>query len=410
MVWEELRCGLKGQLVSGNFECFAEDSRSFAHGACLHEFARRHNVVLCGCLPPGAQRRWGGVKDGAPKLCFAVLPDLRGSAEQRSGELSVASLAASEVGVPEQQLRGSAGLPGAGGARGGVGQGVEAEIPAVAVGFLYALSEFLLAGRIDVDVADIVSVGKDVDNSMRLRAPRPSDWKDAAVWCAELEAHLKASDYSVYVAAAQAAPQASRLAVNPHLLCVASFVELSCGTGRHAGSQQPRVLRYRLELRGINQALGSANTEALARDDRVSKELATAFRQVLISAKDVFLTGGYKRNPRHEGHNLNVAFGSLTVFATFNSADNYAPLLLRPCNGEEVIGDVTCDLSAEQPDVPSLHRMQQFIAESPRAQVQFFKLMDDIADIYLAGIDGSFIGRSKIRQCCTACWKSSSRP
>ncbi|CAK0791715.1 unnamed protein product [Prorocentrum cordatum] len=89
---------------------------------------------------------------------------------------------------------------------------------------------------------------------MRLRAPRPSDWKDAAVWCAELEAHLKASDYSVYVAAAQAAPQASRLAVNPHLLCVVSFAEMSCVAGRHAGSQQHRVRRYRLELRGINQA------------------------------------------------------------------------------------------------------------------------------------------------------------
>ena len=130
-----------------------------------------------------------------------------------------------------------------------------------------------------------------------------------------------------------------------------------------------------------HEASGSANTEALAGDDRVSKELATALRQVLISTQDVPLTDGYKRRLRHEGHNLNVAFGSLTVFATFNFADNYAPLLFRLCNGEEVMGDITCDLSAEQPDMPSLHRMQQFIAESPRAQVQFFKLADDILDI-----------------------------
>ena len=146
-----------------------------------------------------------------------------------------------------------------------------------------------------------------------------------------------------------------------------------------------------------HEALGSANTEALARDDRVSKELATALRQVLISTKDVPLTDGYRRNLRHEGHNLNVAFGSLTVIVTFKFADNYAPLLFRLCNGEEVIGDITCDLSAEQPDMPSLHRMQQFIAESPRAQVQFFKLMDDIADIYFMGIDGSFIGRHHVQ-------------
>ena len=82
-----------------------------------------------------------------------------------------------------------------------------------------------------------------------------------------------------------------------------------------------------------HEALGKANTEALARDDRVSKELATALRQVLISTKDVPLTDGYKRNLRHEGHNLNVMFGCLTVFATFNYADNYSPLLFKLCNG-----------------------------------------------------------------------------
>ena len=43
-----------------------------------------------------------------------------------------------------------------------------------------------------------------------------------------------------------------------------------------------------------HEALGSANAEALARDDRVSKELASALRQVLISTKDALLTDGYK--------------------------------------------------------------------------------------------------------------------
>ena len=145
-----------------------------------------------------------------------------------------------------------------------------------------------------------------------------------------------------------------------------------------------------------HEALGKANTEALARDDRVSKELATALRQVLISTKDVPLTDGYKRNLRHEGHNLNVMFGCLTVFATFNYADNYSPLLFQLCNGGEVMDDIACDLSAEQPDMPSLHRMRQLIAESPRAQVQFFKLMDDIVDIYFMGINGSFVGRHHV--------------
>lgn len=118
-----------------------------------------------------------------------------------------------------------------------------------------------------------------------------------------------------------------------------------------------------------HKALGSANTEALARDVRVSTELATALRQVLIRTKDVPLTDGYKRNLRQEGHNLNVLFGSLTVFVTFNFADTCAPLLFKLCSGEDVIGDIVCDLSAEQPDMPSLHRMHQLIAESPRSQV-----------------------------------------
>ena len=64
-----------------------------------------------------------------------------------------------------------------------------------------------------------------------------------------------------------------------------------------------------------------------------------------------------------------MMFGSLAVFATFNFADNYAPLLFTLCNGGEVMGEITCDLSAEQPEMPSLHRMHQLIADSPRAQV-----------------------------------------
>ena len=124
-----------------------------------------------------------------------------------------------------------------------------------------------------------------------------------------------------------------------------------------------------------HEALGNANTETLASDVRVSKELATALRQVLISTKDAPLTDGYKRNLRHEGHNLNVNFGTLTVFAPFNYADNYAPLLFKLCNGEDVIGDIVCDLSADQPDMPSLHRMQQLIAESPRAHVTMGKTL-----------------------------------
>ena len=76
-----------------------------------------------------------------------------------------------------------------------------------------------------------------------------------------------------------------------------------------------------------------------------------------------------------------MTFGTLTVFATFNYADNYAPLLFKLCNGEDVIGDIVCGLSADQPDMPSLHRMQQLIAESPRAQVTMGKTLYGWPDV-----------------------------
>ena len=73
----------------------------------------------------------------------------------------------------------------------------------------------------------------------------------------------------------------------------------------------------------------NSNLEALTGDAKIAVELRTALRQVLISTKDMPLPHGYKRNLRHEGHNLDVMFCSLTVFATFNFPDNYASLLFH---------------------------------------------------------------------------------
>ena len=70
--------------------------------------------------------------------------------------------------------------------------------------------------------------------------------------------------------------------------------------------------------------------------------------QVLIITKDVPLNDGCKCNLRHEGHNLDMKFGSLTVFATFNFADSYHPLIFSLCKGDSVIDEFTCDVSAAQ--------------------------------------------------------------
>ena len=93
---------------------------------------------------------------------------------------------------------------------------------------------------------------------------------------------------------------------------IANSTAEQCMSAMQASAGQPGDVR-------------NANMQALSNDEKIALELRTALRQVLISTKDVPLTDGYKRNLRHEGHNLNVMLGSLTVFATFNVADNYAP-------------------------------------------------------------------------------------
>ena len=95
---------------------------------------------------------------------------------------------------------------------------------------------------------------------------------------------------------------------------------------------------------------------------------------MLISTKDVPLTDGYKRSLRHESHNLNVTEGALVVFATFNYADTYSPLLFQLVRGgaasavEHIGDDIVCRLTDDAPNMPSLKQMHQLIAQSPRAQ------------------------------------------
>jgi hypothetical protein len=94
------------------------------------------------------------------------------------------------------------------------------------------------------------------------------------------------------------------------------------------------------------------------------------------------------------------------VFATFNFADSYSPLLCQMvrggsvASGEPIGYDIVCRLTDDAPNMPSLQQMHRLIAQSPRAQAKFFLLMDDIADIYfmdmhfcsLQDMDSFFMG------------------
>ena len=94
----------------------------------------------------------------------------------------------------------------------------------------------------------------------------------------------------------------------------------------------------------MDRITGHANAEELANNPRVPTELQKALRQMLISTKDVPFTDGYKRSHRHEGRNLNVTYGSLVVFATFNFADNDSPVLFRLLDRDrECISELRCN-------------------------------------------------------------------
>ena len=141
-----------------------------------------------------------------------------------------------------------------------------------------------------------------------------------------------------------------------------------------ANSSSEQCMEVLQDRAGGSGDAKNATMEALSNDAKVAAELRTALRQVLISTKDVPLTDGYKRGLRHESHNLNVAEGSLAVFATFNFADNYSPLLFQLVRGgpggavEQIGEDIKCRLTDDAPNMPSLQKMHQLIAQSPRAQ------------------------------------------
>ena len=61
----------------------------------------------------------------------------------------------------------------------------------------------------------------------------------------------------------------------------------------------------------------------------------------------------------------------------------------------------TIDVGAEQPGdaprMPTLKDMHKLVGQCPRAQAKFFLLMDDLADRFFMGIDGSYVGRHRVR-------------
>ena len=127
---------------------------------------------------------------------------------------------------------------------------------------------------------------------------------------------------------------------------------------------------------------------------------STAIRQVLFAQVKVPFTDGYRRNVRHEGHNLNAVHGPLKIFMTANFADVYSPLMLslvlqdgdgNPV-GEAAEMPWPANLAKQCPEMCTLQQMHRLVAKHPRAQAKFFLIMDDLVDRYLLSIGNSYVG------------------
>ena len=148
------------------------------------------------------------------------------------------------------------------------------------------------------------------------------------------------------------------------------------------------------------KSVGQRSIDQMAYAGDVPENLRKALRQVLFAQVNVPFTDGYRRNLRHEGHNLNGVHGPLKIFMTANFADVYSPILLSMIladgDGNPVVESIEApwpaNLSKQRPDMCTLQEMHRLVAKSPRMQAKFWLLMDGLVDRYLLGISQSFVG------------------
>ena len=106
----------------------------------------------------------------------------------------------------------------------------------------------------------------------------------------------------------------------------------------------------------------------------------------------------------HFGCAMNQIFGPLTVFHTQNYADNYSPEILKLQSSEPAPGDGS-HLASEPPVIgyvqnilmPTLQKMHQMTAASPRSTAKFFLLMEELSYRHLYRVDQAWLGNFRLR-------------
>ena len=122
-----------------------------------------------------------------------------------------------------------------------------------------------------------------------------------------------------------------------------------------------------------------------------NERVRTALRHLGCSTAKVPLTDGNKMKLHHFGCAMNQIFGPLTVFHTHNYADIYSPEMLKMQSSEPpVIGYV------QNIVMPTVQKMHQITAASPRSTAKLFLLMEELSYRHLYRVDKAWLGNFKL--------------
>ena len=102
---------------------------------------------------------------------------------------------------------------------------------------------------------------------------------------------------------------------------------------------------------------------------------------------------------------MNQIFGPLTVFHTHNYADNYSPEILKLQGLQQGSGDEQPTASLEPPVfgyvqnivMPTLQKMHQITAASPRSTAKLFLLMEELSYRHLYRVDKAWLGNFRLQ-------------
>ena len=112
----------------------------------------------------------------------------------------------------------------------------------------------------------------------------------------------------------------------------------------------------------------------------------------------------HKMRLHHFGCAMNQFFGPLTVFHTQNYADNYSPEILKLQALQQRSGVEQPTASSEPPVVgyvqnivmPTLQKMHQITAASPRSTAKLFLLMEELSYRHLYRVDQAWMGNFRL--------------